>query len=90
MARNIKPPEQFNFQKPEQWICWKKRFDQYRHASALADDSEKRLVNTLLYCLGQDSEEILEAQGITEEELTKYSTVGESSMSTSMSELAFP
>ena len=44
---------------------------------ALADDSEKRQVNTLLYCLGQDSEEILEAQGITEEELKKYSTVVE-------------
>ena len=34
-------------------------------------------MNTLLYCLGQDSEEILEAQGITEEELKKYSTVVE-------------
>ena len=76
MARNIEPPEQFNFQKPEQWIRRKKRFEQYHHASALADDSEKRQVNTLLYCLGQDSEEILEAQGITEE-LKKYSTVVE-------------
>ena len=75
MARNIVPPEQFNFQKPEQWARWKKRFEQYRQASALAEDGVKRQVNTLLYCMGQDSDEILQAQGVTEDELADYGTV---------------
>ena len=35
----------------------------------------KRQVNTLLYCMGQDSDEILQAQGVTEDELADYDRV---------------
>ncbi len=68
-------PEQFNFTKPYEWAKWKKIFEQYRQASNLATDSELRPVNTLLYCMGDQAEEVLLSTDPTEEERKKYDTV---------------
>ncbi len=56
---NLTPPKPFDFQHPEEWPKWKKNFERYRTASRLDDESEGRQISTLLYCLGEDSEEIL-------------------------------
>ncbi len=68
-------PEHFNFTKPDEWAKWKKRFKQYRQASNLSTDSELRQVNTLLYCMGDQVEEVLQSTNPTEEEWKKYDTV---------------
>jgi len=44
-----------------------KRFKQYRHASILATASELRPVNTLLYCMGEQAEEVLTSKNHTGE-----------------------
>ncbi|KAL5488539.1 hypothetical protein EMCRGX_G017493, partial [Ephydatia muelleri] len=54
-----KPPPSFDFRKPDEWPRWFRRFDQFRVASGLAADSEEKQVCTLLYCLGEEAEEVL-------------------------------
>jgi len=54
---------------------WKKRFEQFRLASGLAKENEARQISTVLYCLGEDSEDVLGSTNITEEERKKYATV---------------
>ena len=55
----LEPPPSFDFRKPDEWPRWFRRFDQFRVASGLAADSEEKQVSTLLYCLGEEAEEVL-------------------------------
>ena len=48
---HLKAPESFNFQTPDEWPRWRKRFEQFRIASGLGTKSEEQQINTLLYCL---------------------------------------
>ena len=74
-AFRLNPPEQFNFDKPETWKSWLKRFKRYRVASKLDDDSEKFQVNQLIYCLGSEADEIFSKFQLTEDEAASYETV---------------
>ena len=69
---NLQPPAPFCFQKTDEWPKWKRHFEQYRQASGLVDKGEERQVNTFLYCLGDDAEEILDTTKITSENKKKY------------------
>ena len=68
-------PETFNFQNPDQWPRWKKRFEQYRIASGLSAADHLRQVSTLLYCLGSDTEDVLSFTDISEEARKWYDSV---------------
>ena len=70
---NLQPPAPFCFHKTDKWPKWKRRFE--RQASGLADKGDERQVSTLLYCLGDDAEEILDTTRITSEDKKKYSKV---------------
>ena len=48
----LSPPDPFNLKRPDEWECWKRRFEQFRVASGLSEESDERQVSTLLYCLG--------------------------------------
>ena len=71
----LQPPDNFDFKKPDEWQRWKRRFEQFRSASGLSAESEERQISTLLYCLGQDAEEVLASTGITSEQRKKYNDV---------------
>ena len=71
----LKPPNPFDFKHPDDWQKWKRRFDQYRHASGLASGNEQQQVSTLLYCLGEQADDVLSSTGISEENRKKYSEV---------------
>ena len=71
----FQPPEQFNFRKPDEWPRWRKRFEQFRIASGLSTEGEERQVNTLLYCLGDDAEDVLRSTNISEEDRKKFNVV---------------
>ncbi len=71
----LQPPTPFNFSKPEEWSKWKRRFEQYRFASGLADATGARQASTLLYCLGEGAEDVLDTTGISEEDRIKYEEV---------------
>lgn len=38
----FKPPDPLNFKSPEDWPRWKQRFEQFRVASGLVDESAKK------------------------------------------------
>ena len=71
----LKPPETFNFRKPDEWSKWIKRFEQFRLASGLSGESDTRQVSTLLYCMGEEVEDVLSSTDITAEERKTYKTV---------------
>ena len=71
---NLRPPCAFNFTKPEEWGKWKNCFQQYRLAAGLSTESEERQVSTLLYCMGEGSEDVLNMTGISDED-KKYNNV---------------
>ena len=53
----------------------KKRFEQFRVASNLSRDPEDRQISTLLYCLGEEAENVLTSTGISEDDRKKYDSV---------------
>ena len=76
-AFNIAPPEPFLFSQPENWGKWIRRFDRFRKSSGMAEKPEPNQVNTLIYSMGDQAEDILLSFRLTEEEAKKYSTVVE-------------
>ena len=73
----LKPPQPFNLSKQDKWPRWKRRYKQYRHASGLATEDDMRQVSILLYCLGQEADDVQSATGISEEDSQKYDKVME-------------
>ena len=71
----LQPPEQFDFKNPDGWNRWKRRFEQFRVASGLSQEDEKRQVSTLLYCMGEDAESVLTSTGISDTDKEKYKPV---------------
>ena len=71
----LQPPEPFDFKKPDEWPRWSKRFEQFRVASGLNSEDDHRQVCTLLYCLGNEAEDVLRSTNISEEDRKKYKEV---------------
>ena len=69
------PPEQFNFTNPEEWPKWARRFERFRKASGLAEKEEEAQVNTLVYSMGDEADDILRSFRLSEEDDKKYSVV---------------
>ena len=63
------PP--LDFTEADAWPRWKKRFEQFRVASGLCNEDESRQVSTLLYCLGEGAEEVLQATATSLEKAKK-------------------
>ena len=75
---HFQPPEKFDFKQPDEWPRWLKRFEQFCIASGLSSESQVRQVKTLLYCLGEEGEDLLCSTNITEDKRKEYSSVRES------------
>jgi len=73
----LRPPEPFDFKKPDGWANWKRRFEQFLSTSGLDKEDEARQVSTLLYCLGEEAEGVLASTNISEETRKKYKDVME-------------
>ena len=71
----LEPPDPFPFKVPDQWQRWRKRFDQYQLSSGLSTESYKRQISTLLYYMGEDAEETLTSNNITEVDHKVYAKV---------------
>lgn len=54
----VSNPEQFDFSKPEGWQKYIQRFERFRRASGLIDKDGTIQVNTLIYCMGSEADEI--------------------------------
>ena len=67
----------FDFKKPDEWLKWKRRFEQFLSAPGLDKEEETRQVSTLLYCLGDEAHDIFASTSITDEERKNYKKVVE-------------
>ena len=77
MATHIKPPGQFDFRKPEGWTKWIQRFERYRIASGLHIADGDQQVNTLLYTMGEEGDEIMKSFTFKKDEASDYKRVKE-------------
>ena len=71
----MEPPKEFNFAQPEGWSQWIKRFQRFRSASGLQSKSEETQVNTFIYSMGAEADDILSSFALTEDERKEYKTV---------------
>ena len=63
----LNPPDKFDFNDPGQWSRWKARWLRYREASRLCEQAEKEQINTLVYTLGPQAEDVILAKAIPED-----------------------
>lgn len=72
----VNPPGPFNFNQPEEWPVWAKRFERYLSISNLDAKPNKEKIDLFCYCAGDKAEEILrqvvpDPQAATFEEVRK-------------------
>lgn len=72
---SINPPESFDFAKPQDWEKWIRRFERFRAASSLDKSSDANQVNTLIYCMGDEADDVLRGLTLTPEQKLIYSHV---------------
>ena len=68
----VTPPPKFDFTKPEEWPKWIRRFERYRIVSGLELKPNENQVNTLIYTMGDEAEDVLTALNLSEEEMSEY------------------
>lgn len=59
MNNLIPVPDQFNFDEPEAWEIWRKRFVRYLTLSGMNEKTELEKIDMLLYIMGPKSEAIM-------------------------------
>ena len=67
-------PESFNFACPKQWMKWIRRFECFRIASGLSA-KDKVQVNTLIYTMGDEADDILRSFNLSEDDYKRYDAV---------------
>ena len=60
---------------PNDWTKWKRRFDRYLAVSGLQGKSEELQISSLIYCMGDEAEDILATFELSDEDAKKYETV---------------
>jgi len=63
------------FSRPVEWQHWKRQFEQFRLASGLSAEEDPRQVSALLYCMGNEAEDMLASTNISDDDRKNYSRV---------------
>ena len=71
----LQPPHSFNYCSLDDWLKWKRCFEQYCLASGLSGGSNARQVSTLLYCLGEEAVDVLTSANTSEDDRKKLNPV---------------
>jgi len=71
----VQCPDQFDFSTPGDWPKWKRRFQRYRKASGLTAKTDEEQVDTLIYLMGDQADDVLLTLGLTEGDKTKLQKV---------------
>lgn len=74
---SIQPPECFDFTKPQEWDKWIRRFERFRVASNLNVSSEEKQINTLIYCMGDEADDVLRGIEVAEADRGTYKGVSD-------------
>jgi hypothetical protein len=59
MAMAYKPPDSFDFSKGETWPNWIRRFERFRTLTELNEKEDITQINTMIYTMGDQAEDIL-------------------------------
>jgi len=65
----------FPFSRPDEWATWKRQFEQYRLTSGLSSEDDKCQISVLLYCMGEEAEDILVSTNISDDDRKRYDSV---------------
>ena len=65
----------FNFSRPNDWPRWTRRFERFQEASSLTGKGEETQVNTLIYTMGAEEDDVLQLFKLSEENQKKYGIV---------------
>ena len=68
----IAPPSEMDFSKPEEWHKWIRRF---RQVSGLSIKAETDQVNTLVYSMGDEADDILQSLSLNDEDSATFNGV---------------
>lgn len=68
----VELPEVFDFRQPEAWKKRKTRFERFRIISALHTKDEEPQINTVLYAMGSNAEDVLISMPLPEDESQDY------------------
>ena len=71
----VEVPEKFDFSRQEDWPRWSRRFERFRQASGLANEDEVSEVNTLIYTMGDQADDILNSFKLSASALKRYDAV---------------
>ena len=61
------PPEPFDFSRPDNWPRWIRHFERFQQASSLTEKGEETQVNTLIYTIGAEADDVLQVFKLSEE-----------------------
>ena len=67
---SIQPP--FDFSKSHKWTKWICTFERFCRASNLAASSKDSRVNTLIYCMGDEADDVLRGLKLSDADLHLY------------------
>ena len=65
---SITPPETFTFSQPDNWPQWIHRFERFRQASGLQAKSQESQINTLIYTMGDQADNIFLSFQLSDED----------------------
>ena len=61
----VQLPEEFDFRRQEEWLKWSRRFERFLQSSGLVKEKEESQINTLIYPLGDQEDDILTSFKLT-------------------------
>ena len=71
----VAPPKPFNFSYSNEWTKWIWWFERYKSASGLEEKSPETQVNTLIYTMGAEADDIFQSFDLSDEDKKKHATV---------------
>ena len=74
-THTIAPPAPLNFKNPEEWPKWIRRFERYRISIELNEKDEVLQINTMIYCMGDEADDIVMSFTFAEGDEKKYAKV---------------
>ena len=69
----VPAPSNFNFRQPEEWSKWLRRFERFRQTSDLDKKNDEKQINTLIYAMGDEADDILKSFDLSESDSKKHS-----------------
>ena len=72
---NVAPPENFFFMNPIEFDKWLTRLERFKLVSGLNEKSEETQVNTLVYCMGKQADDVFQSFSLSVDQMKNYDRV---------------